>query len=118
MLENESPLKSEILQEIREGLVRHFLCTIVLIRLQNSTRLSGYDVVEFVNRRFGLFMSPGTIYSLLYTMERNGLIQGYTRNGKRTYEATDAGRRKAEAFIDSKDQVQNFIQAIIDRAQY
>lgn len=118
MLENKENLKSEAREEIEEGLVRHFLYAIVLIRLQNSERLSGYDFLGYINCKFGLLLSPGSIYALLYAMEREGLIQGSSTRGKRTYELTDRGNEKAKVFVASKEQIQSCIQTIIDRAQF
>lgn len=110
-------MDSEIQQEIREGLVKHFLYAIVLIKLQNSNRLSGYDILEFINRKYGILMSAGTVYSLLYMMERKDLIQGCTENGKRTYELTNNGKENVRTVLESKEQIQRFIQNLLDGAQ-
>ena len=37
--------------------------------------LSGYAVISFIHNRFHLLVSSGTIYSLPYPLERNGLLR-------------------------------------------
>jgi DNA-binding PadR family transcriptional regulator len=68
----------------------------ILTRLKNNT-LSGYDFVEMIHQQFGFWLSPGTIYSALYSMERKGLIKPLCmsplESRKRAYTITEEGKK-------------------------
>jgi len=102
-------LKSEILEETRKSMVRNFLDIIVLAELRNSSPLSGYDVIDFVHKKFDALISSGTVYSLLYSMERKGLIEGEMTGGKRVYMLTDKGTNAINALSKSKEEIQRFL---------
>lgn len=48
-----------------------------MAKLMDGNPLSGYDVIMFVHKKFGILLSSGTVYSVLYSMERNGLVRGH-----------------------------------------
>ena len=58
--------------------------------------MSGYDFMMLIYRRFHVLMGSGSVYSLLYRMERDGLISGTWQERRRVYELTDRGRAVAE----------------------
>ena len=102
-------MKSEILEETQKSMVRNFLDIIVLAELRNSSPLSGYDVIDFVYKKFDALISSGTVYSLLYSMERKGLIEGELTGGKRVYVLTDKGTNAINALLKSKEEIQRFL---------
>ena len=58
--------------------------------------MSGYDVMTLIYRRFHLVMGSGSVYSLLYRMEREGLIIGTSQQRRRVYELTLKGAKVVE----------------------
>jgi DNA-binding PadR family transcriptional regulator len=102
-------LKSEILEDMRRSIVRNFLDTIILAKLKNSSSLGGYDITEFIYKKFGVLISPGTVYAVLYSMERRGLIKGERTEGKRIYVLTGQGAGAVNAILESKETIQRFI---------
>jgi DNA-binding PadR family transcriptional regulator len=44
--------------------------------------------------------SPGSVYPSLQLLEDEGLVRSSERDGKRTYEITDAGRAEAERRVE------------------
>jgi DNA-binding PadR family transcriptional regulator len=105
-------LQSEILKEMKRSMVTNFLDTIILAELKNSAPLSGYDVLDFVYKKFGFLISPGTIYALLYAMERKGLVKGSYAQTKRVYTLTDKGTETIHVILRSKDEIQRFIEKL------
>jgi DNA-binding PadR family transcriptional regulator len=105
-------LQSEILKEMKRTMVTNFLDTIILAELKNSSPLSGYDLLDFVYKKFGFLISPGTIYALLYAMERKGLVSGSYSQTKRVYTLTDKGTETIEAILRAKDEIQKFIEKL------
>jgi len=65
-----------------------------------DTHLSGYDVMTLVYRRFRILLGSGSVYSLLYRMEREGLVAGTWTERRRVYRLTDKGNTVAEASDD------------------
>jgi DNA-binding PadR family transcriptional regulator len=102
-------LESEILEEIQKSMIKNFLDTIILAELRKSSPMSGYDVIDFIHKKFDVIISSGTIYSLLYSMERKGLIEGELTGGKRVYVLTDKGTNAINALSESKEEIQRFL---------
>lgn len=105
-------MQSEILKEMKRTMVTNFLDTIILAELKNSSPLSGYDLLDFVYKKFGFLISPGTIYALLYAMERKGMVNGSYSQTKRVYTLTDKGTETIEAILRSKDEIRKFIEKL------
>jgi DNA-binding PadR family transcriptional regulator len=105
-------LESKILKEMQRNITKHFLDTIILAELRNTSFLGGYDMLELVHKKFGFLMSPGTVYAFLYSMERKGLIKGGLTEGKRTYILTDRGAEAINAISKSKEEVLRFMETL------
>ncbi|TFH22837.1 PadR family transcriptional regulator [Candidatus Bathyarchaeota archaeon] len=64
--------EARIIKKMHERVIKTFMDTIILAELQNGS-ISGYDVISFIHNKFGFLASSGTVYSLLYSLERNDL---------------------------------------------
>jgi DNA-binding PadR family transcriptional regulator len=101
--------KIEILFEIHERFVKSFLDIIILTHLNSPNRsVGGYDILKLVQKKFGLLLSAGSVYSLLYSMERDGLIRGIGRH-KRVYNLTNIGEEKVKTVLLTKEKILNLI---------
>lgn len=99
-------LGNNVLVEMRERVVRAFLDLIVLMKLSEGCEaLGGYDFVKLVGEEFDVMLSAGSVYSVLYSMEREGLIQGISKRRKRVYTLTDNGEAKVKAVSEEKTKV-------------
>src|SRR5215470_5095415 len=67
----------------------------------------GYEIIkQFEQRSGGLYRaSAGTIYPTLQLLEDEGLIQPETKDGKKVYAITDAGRAELEREGDTVDEI-------------
>ena len=72
--------------------------TIIMSELRNGP-VSGYDIISYIHTKFGLLVSSGTVYSLLCSLERNGLIEGEWVERKRAYKLTDRGAKKHRLYL-------------------
>ena len=81
-----------ILKMFRIRLIREFLELVILKYLIEQNRVSGYDLMRQINEDYGVLLSPGTIYSKLYTLERKGLIKEEWTKKRREYIITQKGR--------------------------
>jgi len=99
-------LEREILNEMHERMAKSFLDAIVLAKLRDRDNpMSGYDVVTFIHKKFHMLFSSGTVYSLLYSMERDGLIRGMWNQRRRVYTLTDKGEKKIKAILEAKEKI-------------
>ena len=76
------------------SLLRRFIDLIALEELKKG-EMSGYDLVFRLHTKYDLLVSPGTVYALLYSLERQGLIKGKMEERKRVYEITNRGLEDA-----------------------
>lgn len=79
------------LDDVEKRVIKEFLDAIILIELKDKGELSGYDFAVLQHQKFGLSLSPGTVYATLYAMERRGLIEGHNDGKKTSFHLTDKG---------------------------
>jgi len=104
----ERNLESEVLKKMHRRIVKSFMDILILAELRNSP-MSGYDVIAYIHNKFGILVSSGTIYSLLYSMERDNLIRGIWAKRKRVYELTEKGERNIEAILNANDKIKGLM---------
>ena len=85
---------------------------ILILAEMKKGALSGYDVIGLVHKKFDVFVSSGTVYSLLYSLERDGLIKGVWDDRKRVYELSEKGEQNMEIITKANGEIQNFIRNI------
>jgi DNA-binding PadR family transcriptional regulator len=78
-----------ILQEIKKGM------------------MSGYDVMAYLQRKFGVSLSSGTVYGILYAMERQKMIEGFQIDNKRVYRINE--NRETAKLLKAYEPVQTFL---------
>jgi len=102
----EASVEPDDVMEMRERIVRLFLDFFVLVKLSGGCEpLGGYDFMKFITEEFGVTLSPGSIYAVLYSMERDGLIQAISQHKKRVYELTDKGETKVKNVSEEKEKL-------------
>ncbi len=97
-----------VLRRMNERIIKNFLDVIIMGELRNGP-LSGYDIISYVHSKFQLLVSSGTIYSLLYSLERNGLVEGVWTERKRTYQLTAKGSHDINAMLSANGEIKTFI---------
>jgi DNA-binding PadR family transcriptional regulator len=105
-------LEAQILKKMHRRLVKSFMDILVLAEITNAP-MSGYDAIAFIHNKFGILVSSGTVYSLLYSLERDGLIKGMWAKRKRVYELTEKGEKTIEAVFNSEDKIKSLISNLL-----
>lgn len=105
-------LEGKILKKMHERIIKNFMDIIILAELRNAP-MSGYDVISFIHNKFRLLVSSGTVYSLLYSLERNELIEGNWNERKRVYRLTEKGTKTIETILNANDKIKNFITSLL-----
>jgi DNA-binding PadR family transcriptional regulator len=99
-------------KEIRERIFRNFMDLIILKELKNGLPMSGYDIIALFHKKFHILPSAGSVYSVLYSMERKGLVKGIKVNGKRVYKLTNNGEKKLRDILRDVDSIYLLIKSI------
>jgi len=79
-------------EKLRRRVIKNFMDILVLTEMKRRS-MSGYDVIGLIHKRFDVLVSSGTVYSLLYSLERDGWIKATDNRGKRVYALTEKGER-------------------------
>ena len=79
-------------EKLRRQIVKSLMDVIMLAELQNG-KMSGYDLISVIHDKFRILLSAGTVYSHLYALERDGLIDVSSDDKKRIYEMTEKGNQ-------------------------
>lgn len=104
--------ESKILDDLNERMVKSFLDIVIMEKLKTES-LSGYDFIAFINKRFNMLISAGTVYSLLYALERKQLIEGSGEERRRTYKLTEKGKATIDIILKENHQIQGFMANIL-----
>ena len=105
-------LESKILKKMHERIIKNFMDIIIMTELRNAS-LSGYDVISYIHNKFNLLVSSGTVYSLLYSLERNGLVEGVWEERKRVYKLTPKGEKTINTLLGASDKIKGFMPNIL-----
>jgi len=103
---------------VYERLVKSFMHVIVLRELAKGTHIGGHDIRALIYKRFHILISSGIIYPLLYSMERNRLIEGMTTTKKRkrrVYGLTERGKERLENISEINDKILSFMKSILGK---
>ena len=97
---------------MHERITKNFMGIIIITELRNGS-LSGYDVISYIHNKFNRFVSSGTVYSLLYSLERNGLVEGVLDERKRVYKLTEKGEKTIDTLLSASDKIKGFMANIL-----
>ncbi|MEM3013230.1 MAG: PadR family transcriptional regulator [Candidatus Bathyarchaeia archaeon] len=90
MLEVIHPERRNILQQLQKRTLKNFMDILILSELRKAP-MSGYDVITSIFDKFNYLPSSGSVYSLLYALEREDLVKGGWNGRKRIYSITSRG---------------------------
>lgn len=81
----------EITSRIRQKCIRGFMDIMTLVLLADRP-MCGYEIIESIYEKARVLLSPGTVYPLLDSLQRKGLIESKTESKKKIYKITSSGR--------------------------
>ena len=105
-------LEKEILEEMHKRIVKSFLDLAIMTKLMEGKPLSGYDLLTFFQRKFDIILSPGTVYSALYYMERDQLANSVGTKRKRVYTLTEKGEKTIKSILNRVEEFQGFFKEL------
>ena len=100
------------MENLRRRTIRAFMDILILAELQEKP-LSGYDIISLIHRKFNVLVSSGTVYSLLYSLERKGLVTADMDQRKRVYNLTEKGEQTLETVGRANEEINSLVQNLI-----
>lgn len=91
-------------EELRKRVVKDFLDILTLMELKRNP-MSGHDLISSIWKKFDVQLSPGTVYGLLYNLEREGYIKNVGNGKKKVYTLTEKGMQVAMAINDMRQEI-------------
>lgn len=92
--------------------MKSFLDIIVLSMLRDNPS-HGYGIIADIHKRFDVLLSPGTLYPLLYSLEKKGMIAIELDGRRKNYLITEKGMIQSSIVIDAyRAQIKDLIKFI------
>ena len=101
-------LEKQIYDMVQDKVIKQFVDLIILSALKQR-KMSGYDIVLLIKKKYALNVSPGTVYQHLYSMERKGLLVAIPAEHKMTYELSHLGKGTIEILNNPNGRVMQFV---------
>jgi DNA-binding PadR family transcriptional regulator len=73
---------------------------LLILQTGDQTSITGYDVISLVHSKFGILLSPGTVYPVLRRLEEQGLVNPAETAHKRSYSTTPLGRSVGDLSLE------------------
>jgi len=105
-------LERNVLRNLQERAIKNLMDILILAELKKGRSMSGYDFIALIHKKFHILVSSGTVYSVLYALERNGLIEGAWNRRKRVYTLTNKGEQTITIILNAQEKIQNLIATI------
>ena len=109
-------MEREIVNTLYERFLKEFMDVLIMVKMREG-ETSGYDMLTYFHEKFDLLVSPGTVYSVLYSMERKGLIKARGVERKRIYTLTPKGEATIRAIQESSEVVQGFLKRLLQERE-
>ena len=114
MLEIIHAERKNLLRQLQKRTVKNFMDILILSELRKAP-MSGYDVISSIFDKFNFLPSSGSVYSLLYGLEREGLIKGGWNGRKRIYTLTSRGEEIVETAQTLYMKIEGFMTNIFNK---
>ena len=86
---------------------------LIVLAMLNGEPMYGYKIIAAIHKKFGVLLSPGSLYPLLHLLEENKLIESRFQEGKIVYVATSDGKKRFQsafmAYKSAMRKMENFI---------
>jgi DNA-binding PadR family transcriptional regulator len=69
------------------------LAPLLALLALRTREMTGYDLIKFIYQHFGVLLSPGTIYPILHSLQRNSLVTEQVQGIRKAYAIAENGKR-------------------------
>ena len=88
---------------------------VVLVEISERRGLSAPDIITLFEKKYGIQMSPGTIYPLLYRMEKKKQIRLLLNRRKKLYVLADSGQKVLRKLQLDQREIIDFINCLLNK---
>jgi DNA-binding PadR family transcriptional regulator len=85
---------------------------IIIIKALSTESLSGYGIISFVHREYGILIGSGRAYNLLHSMEKKGIISARKKGKAKYYILDKKGQETLYIIINNRNRMANTIKSI------
>lgn len=108
ILSSESFDKLGIMNKTVEKFVKSDLELIILALIMNEP-MCGLDIIKAINQNFNVLLSPGTVYPLLHSLKKKGLLQCKIGIKKKLYRPAKGAEDRIERILSRHVQTSVFM---------
>ncbi len=111
----ESDFENRFLDDLQIEILKNHIKIIFLLSIKRNGALSGYDLLQRLQNKYRVNLSPGTIYTQLYALERKNLLKGQVdSSGKRVYSLTSDGIKATEIILSSRKTIEKMFTSLLE----
>ena len=100
-------------ERLNDSMIKTFLDIIVLAML-NGEPIYGYKLIGELHKAFGVLLSPGTLYPLLYHLKEEGFVEVKILKRRKIYCLTDKGQIRVHTINASYQKHSDRIFSFVD----
>jgi DNA-binding PadR family transcriptional regulator len=101
-----------MVKNLRERIVKTFLDVFILSQLTKTPK-GGYRLIALIHNKFDILVSSGTVYTKLYSLERDGFIDGEYDERKRVYTLTKKGLESLESIRKANGEINHLLRNVL-----
>lgn len=114
-IKEEIKIEDDVLRDLEIEIMKNHVKIVLLLAIKRNGPLSGYDLLRRTQKKYGFNLSPGTIYTQLYALERKNFLKGQIDStGKRVFSLTDNGSRATTIILSSRDQIEKMFAMLFE----
>ena len=106
---------NNFVMEEKRKLLKAFSDIAILEELTKREALSASEIIAFFDKNYDIRMSPGTLYSILYKLERRGYIKVLPDRKTKYYVLADSGKTALDCLQARLEEIQNFIICLLNK---
>ena len=95
---------SSLVQKAEEAVIKKSL-DIIILSIVNDNPSSGYGILKIIYKNFNVKLSAGTIYTLLYSLEREGLLDVSLKGRVHYYILTNKGKERPQLILTAQNRL-------------
>jgi DNA-binding PadR family transcriptional regulator len=105
-------MEKTVVNAIYERFLKEFMDVMIMVKMREGES-SGYNILNYIHEKFDLLIRPGTDNSVLYSMERDGLIKARGVDRKRIYTLTPKGEATIKAINESSAALESYFASLL-----
>jgi DNA-binding PadR family transcriptional regulator len=99
--------------KVRKRILKACLSAAIMAQLSERRVLSATNLIEIFKRRYNIQLSAGTVYPVLYALEKDGKIARLPNRRKRFYVLTDKGKASIKNIRGNVEELHKMINEMV-----